>query len=167
MASQLKTAYYVPLEQFSHFSPEMLEGLEQYDLVCLDNIEAIKGNALWEEAIFDLFNRLYERQQSRIFITAHASPASLGLTLPDLASRLTWGQIYQLGELNDDEKLSALKLRANLRGFDINQDVGMFLLKRLNRDMKSLFTALEKLDIASITKKRRLTIPFVKEILNI
>lgn len=162
-----KTAYYVPLNQFATFSPEILEGLEQYDLVCLDNIHAIKSNHYWEEAIFDLFNRFYERQQSCFFVTANLSPAHLGLTLPDLTSRLTWGQVYQLCNLNDDEKLSALQLRANLRGFDISNDVGFFLLKRLNRDMRSLFIILEKLDMATIAKKRKLTIPFVKEILNL
>lgn len=157
----------MPLNQFSAFSPEILEGLEQYDLVCLDNIDAIKSNHYWEEAIFDLFNRINERQQSCFFVTAHLSPAHLGLALPDLTSRLTWGQVYQLSNLNDDEKLSALQLRANLRGFDISNDVGLFLLKRLNRDMRSLFTILEKLDTATIAKKRKLTIPFVKEILNL
>lgn len=167
MANKMKTAYYVPLDQFTTFSPEILDGLEQYDLVCLDNIDAIKTNNQWEEAIFDLFNRLYERQQTCFFVTANLPPANLGLQLPDLTSRLTWGQVYQLSNLQDEEKLAALQLRANLRGFEINQDVGLFLLKRLNRDMRSLFTILEKLDIATITKKRKITIPFVKEILSL
>lgn len=165
MALHNKAAYYVPLDQFACFSPEMLDGLEQYDLVCLDDIEAIRGNALWEEAVFDLFNRLYECQQSRIFVTGHFPASHLGLSLPDLTSRLAWGHIYQVEELGDEEKLTALMLRANLRGFEMSQEVGLFLLKRLNRDMHSLFKTLEKLDIATITKKRRLTIPFVKEIL--
>jgi DnaA family protein len=38
-------------------------------------------------------------------------------------------------------------------------------LKRLDREMRTLFVTLDKLDHASITAQRKLTIPFVKEIL--
>lgn len=44
------------------------------------------------------------------------------------------------------------------------EDVCRFLLKRLDREMRSLFMTLDQLDHASITAQRKLTIP-VKEIL--
>jgi len=94
-------------------------------------------------------------------------PRQLNLQLPDLASRLDWGQIYKLQPLNDDEKVQALQLRSRLRGFELPEDVGRFLLKRLDREMRTLFMTLDRLDRASITAKRKLTIPFVKEILGL
>lgn len=166
-AEQGKLVSYIPLEQHALLIPEILSGLEKYDLICLDNIECIAGIEDWEEAIFDLFNKLTETQSGKLFITANASPKQVSLKLADLVSRLEWGQIYQLKELNDKDKIKALQLRAALKGFDLPTDVGFFLLKRVDRNMRTLCCLLEKLDIVTITEQRKLTIPFVKNIFNL
>lgn len=69
---------------------------------------------------------------------------------------------FHLDELDDEGKLSALQLRAELRGFKLPIDVGRFLLNRLSRDMRTLLATLNRLDNASFRAKRKLTIPFVK-----
>ncbi|KAB8309543.1 DnaA inactivator Hda [Erwinia endophytica] len=158
---------YVPLDKRTWFVPEVLDGMEQLALVCIDNIECIAGDALWEMAIFDLYNRILETGRTRLLITGDRPPRQLNLKLPDLASRLDWGQIYRLQPLSDDDKLQALQLRARLRGFELPEDVGRFLLKRLDREMRTLFVTLDKLDHASISAQRKLTIPFVKEALGL
>ncbi|WP_016587046.1 DnaA inactivator Hda, partial [Yersinia pestis] len=158
---------YVPLDKRAYFIPEVLEGMEQLALVCIDNIECIAGDEQWEMAMFNLYNRIVETGRTRLLITGDRPPRQLNLGLPDLASRLDWGQIYKLQPLSDDEKLQALQLRAKLRGFELPEDVGRFLLKRLDREMRTLFMTLDQLDRASITAQRKLTIPFVKEILSL
>ncbi|CAM4183293.1 DnaA inactivator Hda [Serratia silvae] len=158
---------YVPLDKRAYFVPEVLDGMEQLALVCIDNIECIAGDEEWEMAIFNLYNRILETGRTRLFITGDRPPRQLNLHLPDLASRLDWGQIYKLQPLSDEEKLQALQLRAKLRGFELPEDVGRFLLKRLDREMRTLFMTLDQLDRASITAQRKLTIPFVKEILGL
>ena len=60
-----------------------------------------------------------------------------------------------------------MQLRAGLRGFELPEDVGRFLLKRLDREMRTLFDTLDRLDRASISAQRKLTIPFVKEALGL
>lgn len=109
----------------------------------------------------------WNRAKTRLLITGDRPPRQLNLGLPDLASRLDWGQIYKLQPLSDEDKLQALQLRARLRGFELPEDVGRFLLKRLDREMRTLFMTLDQLDRASITAQRKLTIPFVKEILKL
>ncbi|MGE9552356.1 DnaA inactivator Hda [Erwinia amylovora] len=158
---------YVPLDKRTWFVPEVLDGMEQLALVCIDNIECIAGDEPWEMAIFDLYNRILETGRTRLLITGDRPPRQLNLKLPDLASRLDWGQIYRLQPLSDDDKLQALQLRARLRGFELPEDVGRFLLKRLDREMRTLFVTLDKLDRASISAQRKLTIPFVKEALDL
>lgn len=116
---------------------------------------------------FDLYNRILESGKTRLLITGDRPPRQLNLGLADLASRLDWGQIYKLQPLSDEDKLQALQLRARLRGFELPEDVGRFLLKRLDREMRTLFMTLDQLDRASITAQRKLTIPFVKDILNL
>ena len=162
-----KAAAYIPLDQHNLFTPGVLEQMEQLPLVCLDNLESIAGNGQWEEALFDFFNRWKEHNQGSLIVTATTAPRKMGLGLPDLASRLDWGLVYQLRELDDEGKLSALQLRAELRGFKLPIDVGRFLLNRLSRDMRTLLQTLNELDNASLDAKRKLTIPFVKEALRL
>ena len=155
------------LDQFEQLDPSMLDALESLPLVCLDSLEAIAGNGLWERALFDFYNRWKEKGEGTLVVTGCSAPRKLGLQLPDLASRLDWGVSFHLDELDDEGKLSALQLRAELRGFKLPIDVGRFLLNRLSRDMRTLLTTLNQLDNASFRAKRKLTIPFVKEILEL
>ncbi len=162
-----RPAIYVPLEKSQYFSPAVLENLEQQQLVCLDNLQAIIGNTEWELAIFDLFNRIKSVENTLLVISANQSPTALPVSLPDLASRLRWGESYQLVPLNDQQKIHVLQKNAHQRGIELPDEVANFLLKRLERDMKTLFEVLSKLDKASLQAQRKLTIPFVKEILKL
>lgn len=162
-----KLSSYIPLKQHYHLVPEILLGLDSYDVVCLDDIHAIAGNLAWEEAIFDLFNKLTESDQSKLVVTADRPPKQIPFILPDLGSRLAWGQVYQLKELTDEDKLNALQLRAQLRGFELPTEVGLFLLKRVNRDTRTLFALLDKFDTATLILQRKITIPFIKTILDL
>lgn len=160
-----ETAAYISLDTHHNMSPRILDGMEQLALVCLDNLDAIAGIDPWERAVFNFFNRRLEKVMGSLVISAVNAPRNLGLSLPDLASRLDWGVAYQLKPLDDEGKLSALQLRSELRGFKLPTDVGRFLLNRLSRDMSTLLAALDLLDNASFQAKRKLSIPFAKEIL--
>lgn len=165
--AQQRPALYVPLNKAQYFSPAVLENLEQQALVCLDDLQAVIGNVEWEVAIFDLINRVRETGRTLLIMSADQSPVNLPVQLPDLASRLTWGEVYQLAPLNDKQKIDVLQKAAYQRGIELPDETANFLFKRLERDMKTLFNALEKLDQASLQAQRKLTIPFVKEILSL
>ncbi|MEW9906636.1 MAG: DnaA inactivator Hda [Candidatus Symbiodolus clandestinus] len=167
LSTQGAAVGYLPLDRHHSFSVEWLEGMEQLALICIDTIEAIAGDRMWEIALFDLYNRIREQGESRLLVAGNQAPRQLQLTLPDLASRLDWGPIYRLQPLADEDKLLVLQWRAHLRGFELPEDVGQFLLKRLRRDLRSLFGVLDRLDRATIAEQRKLTIPFVKRILQL
>lgn len=160
-----KTSLCLSCTELKHLSIEVLEGLEQIDLICLDDLHLIAGDDLWQQAVFDLYNRIVENNK-RLLITGDQSAAQLGITLPDLVSRLTWGYTEQLKTLDDDEKVTALQYRAHQRGLMLSDEVVKFLLNRLSRDMASLVEALDLLDKASIRQQRKITIPFIKETLD-
>lgn len=165
-SQQQITSVYLPLANLISLSPEILKGLESLALICVDDIHVIAGNKEWEEAFFHLYNRVYDAKGSMI-IAAHDLPKAIHLTLPDLISRLAWGIIYQLHHLTDTEKLSVLMMRANRRGISLSEEVGKYILTHCPRHMGTLFAALDALDKASLAAQRRLTIPFVKEVLEI
>ncbi|WP_419836097.1 DnaA regulatory inactivator Hda [Endozoicomonas atrinae] len=155
---------YLPMKELVHYSPKLLEGIERLQLVCLDDIGEVAGIDEWEEALFDLFNRLRD-SRTRFLVAADNPPKALGIQLQDLVSRLGWGMVFQVHPLDDRDKVSALKLRAHYRGFDLSDEVARFIIHRGSRDMGNLFTLLQKLDSASLRAKRKLTIPFVKEVM--
>lgn len=162
-----RRSFYIPLGIHASISTALLEGLESLDLVCIDDIDAIAGHPVWEEAIFDLYNRVAEAKKCSLVVSASASPAEAGFLLPDLVSRMQWGLNYQLQPMADEEKLAALQRRSAMRGLQLPEDVGRFLLNRMARDLRTLFDVLDKLDKASMVHQRKLTIPFVKETLRL
>ena len=164
-ASELgRSAMYLPLAQIHNREPSLLHSLERLDLICLDDIQVIAGNSVWEEALFHLYNRIRDGARTHCVIAGQQSPKNSGITLADLQSRLAWGVTYQLHSLADEDKLKALHLRAKMRGLDLPFDVGHYILRRAARNMGELYQLLEKLDAASMAAQRRLTIPFIKSL---
>lgn len=154
----------LPLGDAARLAPGVLDGIEAYDLVCLDDVDAIAGDAAWEEAVLHGFNRL--RQMERRLIVASAiSPSRLPMALADLKSRLCWGLALHLQPLDDAGKLAALTRRARNLGLELPSAVGRFLLARCPRDLPSLMALLDRLDQGSLAAQRPLTIPFVKTLL--
>ncbi|MDH3612138.1 MAG: DnaA regulatory inactivator Hda [Gammaproteobacteria bacterium] len=155
---------YVPLRMLADAGPEILEGLASRDLICIDDIDIVAGDAAWESALFDLCNQILDADRTLV-VSATMSPRECPVALPDLQSRLVRLAIFQVQPLGEDDRVSALQLRAKHRGLDLPDDTARFLLNRSRRDMASLYDVLDKLDLAALRAKRRLTIPFVKDVI--
>lgn len=160
------TSVYIPLASLIEYSPAVFEGLESLMLVCIDDLHLIAGRPQWEEAFFHAYNRIHDAG-GRLIVTANVMPKALGLALPDLVSRLSWGVAFQLQPLTDNEKLDVLMMRAERRGMTLSEEVGKYILNHCPRHMSTLFAAFDALDKASLAAQRKLTIPFVKTVLQI
>ena len=156
---------YVPLAVLAEAGPGVLEGLAQRSIVCIDDIDTIAGDANWELALFNLFNDLQERGR-QLVVSAAAAPRECGFKLADLESRLSRLPVFQLHALGEAERAAALQLRAGHRGIDLPDETAVYLLRRVPRDMASLYAMLDRLDLEALRAKRRLTIPFVRDVLN-
>ena len=159
-----ESAIYVPLSSPEDVSPEMLSGLENMRLICLDDLQAVIGQQKWEESLFHFFNRVREMEH-KLVIAADNSAVNLKINLADLKSRLSWGLTYQLLPLEDQEKIAVLKLRAEQRGFELSQEVALYLINRATRDLSELVALLDKLDYATLAEQRKLTVPFLRKFL--
>ncbi|NRA62799.1 MAG: DnaA regulatory inactivator Hda, partial [Psychrobium sp.] len=84
-----QNTFYIPFEMYASMSGAVLEDLHKLPLICLDNIDQVAGNPLWEEALFDLYNRVKE-SGGKLVASATHSPTQNGFKLPDLVSRLSW-----------------------------------------------------------------------------
>lgn len=158
--------FYIPFEMYASMSVAILENLDNLPLICLDNIDNVAGNPVWEEALFDLYNRVKEAG-GKLIVSADHSPGHNGFQLPDLVSRLSWGLSYQVHSMSDEDKLAAMQKRSEARGLVLSDEVVKYLFNRLDRDLRTLFDTLDRLDKASMQAQRKLTIPFIKETLKL
>ncbi len=161
-----RAAMYVPLREVMPHGPRVLDDLEHIRALALDDLETIAGNIIWETAVFALYNRV-QAHDSRLLFATNLPLAALPLTLPDLKSRLNAALLFQLHGLTDDEKLQVLQYAARARGMELSEPVASFLLRRLPRELPQLLQAIETLDGASLQASRALTIPFVREVLDL
>jgi len=165
LSKQNKSLSYLPMSQLISYSAEVFQGQEEMDVCCIDDVHLLQGKNDWQESLFDLINRIREKNR-QLIITANQPPAETGIELKDLLSRLQWGPVFRLDELSDAGKCQALQQRAEARGFDLEENVANYLLNNYNRDIADLFEMLETLDKAQLQLHRRLTIPFVKSVLD-
>lgn len=164
---------YVPLKELLEAAPaEMLRQLGQLDLLCIDDIDLVAvsdlklkpESELWQVEILHLFNRLRE-QGAHLVFGGHSAPNQLRIGLADLRSRVLSGQTWAINELDDADKLQALKHRSALRGFDLSDSVAKYLLGHQQRDMSHLIGLLDRLDRLSLEEKKLVTLPLVKQLI--
>ena len=164
-ASAGDTAMYLPLGELAAANPALVEGLEERALICVDDIDRVAGHAGWEQGLFSLYNALSEHGRT-LLVASTASPREAGFALADLDSRLKQLPVFRLSALGDAERAEALRLRARHRGIELPRETASYLLKRSRRDMKSLYALLDTLDTAALSQQRRLTVPFVRAVLD-
>lgn len=139
--------------------PVMTDSLA--DLVAVDDVELLDNDA--QIALFDLYNRMRD-SGGLLLVSGKASPLHLNLR-DDLRTRLGWGLVYQVHELNEDEKAQALRQHAQSRGFALPPEVVQYLLRHGRRDLPSLMATLDALDEHSLRLHRAPSVPLLKEVM--
>jgi DnaA-homolog protein len=155
---------YFRLGELAHLGVGVLEGLQLLDCVCLDDVGATAGDPAWERALFALVCEIQDRD-ARLVLAAAAPPVLLSWKLADLRSRLAAAVIFQLRPLDETQQQQALQLRARLRGFELPEETSRWLQRRFPRDMRTLYELLDTLDEAALVAQRRLTVPFIRSVL--
>lgn len=154
-------AAYFPLERAAELPVEALRGFASCRVLCIDDADRVAGNLEWERALFHLFNEAAE-QRSRLIFAAGASPRRIDWRLDDWRSRAGACGVYQVRDLDEAGRAEALCLRARQRGLELPAETLEYLLRRMPRDLRSLFEVLDQLDEASLAAQRRLTVPFIR-----
>ena len=161
-----KKVLYLPMSESQDFTPDILDNLAQYDLVAIDDIENIIGDMTWEEQLLKFYEDSYSTR-NKILITANDTPKGLNFLLPDLSSRFNLALIERLRPMNEDEIIKAILIHSKARGFDLPEDSAKYLINRVPRDVSVLVDMIKLLDYESLSMQRKLTIPFIKTVLNI
>ncbi len=160
-----EASLYLGLGAAGEMAPAVLEGLEDYALVCIDDLDGIGGRRDWELGILTLLDRV--RWGGHHLLLAAARPAdTIGIALPDLVSRLSGCAGFSLHTLSDEDRLEALRRRAAARGLGLPAEVAEYLVRRCRRDMGALCAALDQLEQAALARQRRLSVRLARCVLD-
>jgi len=157
-------AGYLPLAEVAGLGAGVLDGLAQLQCLCIDDLERVVGDLSWERGLFAVLREL-EEAGGALVVAAREPPALASWALPDLKSRLAASAVFALRTLDDSEQHAALALRARLRGLELPDETWQWLRRRYPRDMRRLYELLDTLDEAALAAQRRLTVPFIRDVL--
>lgn len=155
---------FLPLAELADSAVDFLGGALGSALLCIDDIDRGVGDLTIERALFALYRRS-EEQGASLIVAASSPPAALAWQLADIGSRFGAAEVFQLRPLDEAGEHEALRRRAAQRGLDLPDETTRYLLRRFPRDMRTLGKLLDEIDVAALSAQRRLTVPFVREIL--
>ncbi len=158
-------AGYFPLADMRGLGPAVLEGVANLPAAALDDLDAVAGDASWEQQLFRLYNDC-QIAGCRLLVAASRPAIDLPVVLPDLRSRLAAMAHYALRPLDDEQQRAAIAVRAAQRGIELTDETLQYLQNRFTRDMKGLTALLDRLDVASLQEQRRVTLPFIRRVLD-
>ncbi|MEO5622804.1 MAG: DnaA regulatory inactivator Hda [Dokdonella sp.] len=159
-----RSAQYLPLAALRTRRADAIRGFGGSDLLAIDDLDTIAGDADAEHALFDLYNRC-RADASTLLFAARAPPAQIGIGLPDLLSRLSACTQIGLKMLDEVERRALLRDRGLARGIELDDNALDWLFTRRKRDLASLLDLLDHIDAASLAAQRRVTIPFLRSLL--
>jgi DnaA family protein len=159
-----RRAMYLNMAHAAALDPTLLAGLEQRDVLALDDVDSVAGRPAWEAALFAVFNA-FHLGPGVLLLAAERNPAGAGFALPDLASRAAGGGVYRLHGLDDAQSLEALAIQARFRGLDLDDAAARYLLSRVRRGMPELCDWLDRIDRLSLAAQRKVTVSLIREVL--
>jgi DnaA family protein len=141
----------------------LLSACKEIGMRVMDDVHLLNNDAQID--LFNTYNQLKESGGTLITAGLH-TPTQMGLR-DDLATRLAWGLVYQLHPLNDAEKALALQNHAAERGIRLPTEVVDYCLRYLRRDLSTLMATLDALDEWSLTTKKPVTVPMLRQLLQL
>ncbi|MBT0586374.1 HdaA/DnaA family protein [Alteromonas oceanisediminis] len=162
-------SFYLNMKDVVTLSTHVLEGLAYTPLLCVDDVHGISHDKGWQIALFDLINQRAEQRAGLTVFASRFPPTHKGGngTLPDLQSRLSWGETYVLNPLNESAQIRLLEQLARLRGLRLTHQASLYIIHHCERSNKALVKLIERLDKRSLQEQKPLSINLIKRELGI
>lgn len=114
----------------------------------------------------DLLHKLNEIKESDnyILLTSAKPISEINFELADLNSRLKAIPAIEIHKPDEQLVYMLLARQFAAKQLNISDEILNFLAVRLDRNFKTIFEAVEKIDNLSLQQKRNITIPLIKEI---
>ena len=159
-----KSSLYIPVLDVKKYGKEFIDSIENFDVICIDDIESIAAESEWEVAIFNLINNCL-LSKCRLIFSSCKNPSSIEFQLEDLSSRIKKIDHIELFPVNDNNLNEAIKFIVDSRSISLGEREINYLIKYCKRSMSDLLKKIDDLDKLSMQLKRRITVPLIKEII--
>ena len=158
---------FMPMNKALNMGVEIFQNLASLDAVCIDDLQLILANENWETALFNLINECQQSNCSLILSFGGTQPLEENTQLPDLLSRIKRMEFITLHAVKDESFNQAINFVAEQLDISIDTAELEFLLKHQTRRFSLLVENIITLDKQAASLKRKITIPLIKETLNI
>tara|TARA_B100001123_G_C14893057_1_gene860687 strand:+ start:41 stop:766 length:726 start_codon:yes stop_codon:yes gene_type:complete len=155
---------FISFKNNKYEDPKIFDGLEELEVIFVESLEDFPFSEDWEVSLFNLINACFATN-CQLLISANMPVKDLPINLPDLKSRLLAFPAFELPEINEEEKLTAMRESAERKGWVLEDKVLSYILTHASRNLSDLLKLLNDLDNFSLEKKRKVTTTLVRELI--
>ena len=167
LSSSGKQFAFIPMSKAINMGVEIFQNLASLDAVCIDDLQLILSKGEWEIALFNLINECQQSGCSMILSLGGNQSLEEIAQLPDLLSRIKRMEFMKLQAVQDEFLNQALDFVSQQLDINLGKTELEFLLKHQTREFSLLVDNLIALDKQAASLKRKITIPLIKETLNL
>ena len=167
LSSSGKQFAFIPMNKAINMGVEIFQNLASLDAVCIDDLQLILSREEWETALFNLINECQQSNCSLILSFGGNQSLEDITQLPDLLSRIKRMEFMKLQAVQDEFLNQALDFVSQQLDINLEKAELEFLLKHQTREFSLLVDNLMVLDKQAASLKRKITIPLIKETLNL
>ena len=167
LSSSGKQFAFIPMNKAINMGVEIFQNLASLNAVCIDDLQLILSREEWETALFNLINECQQSNCSLILSFGGNQSLEDITQLPDLLSRIKRMEFMKLQAVQDEFLNQALDFVSQQLDINLEKAELEFLLKHQTREFSILVDNLISLDKQAASLKRKITIPLIKETLNI
>ena len=167
LSSSGKQFAFIPMNKAINMGVEIFQNLASLNAVCIDDLQLILSREEWETALFNLINECQQSNCSLILSFGGNQSLEDITQLPDLLSRIKRMEFMKLQAVQDEFLNQALDFVSQQLDINLEKAELEFLLNHQTREFSLLVENIISLDRQAASLKRKITIPFIKETLNL
>ena len=167
LSSSGKQFAFIPMNKAINMGVEIFQNLASLDAVCIDDLQLILSREEWETALFNLINECQQSNCSLILSFGGNQSLEDITQLPDLLSRIKRMEFMKLQAVQDEFLNQALDFVSLQLDINLEKAELEFLLNHQTREFSLLVENIISLDRQAASLKRKITIPLIKETLNL
>jgi len=135
------------------------------DLLLIDDIQFISGKDRTQESFFHTFNELHQ-QNKQVIMTSDRPPKAIPALEDRLKSRFEWGMIVDVAPPDLETRVAILQKKCTEKNFPLSQEILLNVATTIQRNIRELEGALNKLIAYHQLKNMEPTVASVKTILS-
>ena len=141
---------------------ELKKEFKTIDVLIIDDIQFISGKTKTQEEFFHIFNALYQNNK-QIILTSDKHPGSIPTLTDRLRSRFEGGMIADVNMPDLETRIAILKQKSEEKGLNISFEALEFIASNIQRNVRELEGALNKIIIVEKINKRPCTLEDIKK----